>query len=47
MPDYHFCQWQVMRICKWIDTKNGYEWLSLSYIIKEIENNFPVVSLQL
>ena len=29
-----------MRICKLIDTKNGFEWLSLSYIIKEIENNF-------
>ena len=34
---------EVMRICKLIDAENGYEWLSLSYIINEIENIFPCV----
>ena len=31
-----------MRICKLIDAKYGYEQLSLSSIINEIENNFSV-----
>ncbi len=33
-----------MRICKLIDTKNGYEWISLSFIIEDMENNFSCVS---
>ncbi len=30
-----------------VDMKNGYEWLSLSYFIKEIEKKFSCVSIQL
>ena len=36
---------ELMRICKIIDTKNGYKRLSSSYIIKEIENIFSCVTV--
>ena len=38
---------ELKRICKLIDTKNGYKWLSLSYIMNDIKNNFSCVSIQL